>query len=197
MNIPMTRDAVRSDEEWAMVLWLQEATKNNLVKSWDYEAYAITLFKSAKYIETVHMKTKSKCVERHLLRGASYTPDFVFDLTELGVKCFAKEFKASIHTNGGTMVVVDVKGGFQPSSFGSDGRYFSLIQKCMFHLNGIYVQKIVPKKLFAKTFCPESLRWMKNRREPTLTVAGKRCNNVGSFVSNDGCQSEGAERAID
>jgi len=179
MNIPMEREVVRSDEEWEFVLWLREAVREGLVLSWDYESKTYPLFDKAVYVETVQMKTKVKHVERFLLHPAEYTPDFSFVLTEKGAGRLLKAFKPSIGVNG-RQIVVDIKGSFNPR--GGDDRHISLIQKAMFHLHGVYVQKIVPKKLFAMTYAPEKLRWMQNRNIPTQTALGRKCMNISEFT---------------
>lgn len=186
MSIPQTREAVKSSEEFHMVLWLQDATKHNLVSEWGYETRTFQLIQERKVTETVQLKTKTKQVERHVHREATYTPDFGFVLTPLGRELLYDAFKIQLLIAGerDSTLFVDVKGGFQPSNFGSDGRYFSLIQKLVLqNYYNTWIQKVVPKKLFVQTWCPEPLRWMKNRKQPTLTAIGNKCKNISDFIT--------------
>jgi len=196
VRVPQTRDQVRSDEEYHFILWLQEATRHGLVEQWHYEGRTFNLIPERKVTEAVQLKTKQKSVERHVHREATYTPDFGFVLTQKGRADLYDVFKLPLLIGGerDSTVFVDVKGTFQPVKFGSDGRYFSLIQKLVLMMYPTtWVQKVVPQKLFAKTWCPEALRWMKNRKTATLTAIGKKCKSVDEFINATG-EPEGATK---
>ena len=180
MSIPMSREAVKSDCEWEFVLWLQEAVREQLIVSWDYEPESFELFPAQTVTEVVKMKTKTKKVERHLHQSASYTPDFVIQLTEKGGGLLYKQFKLSMLSGDGTRLWVDVKGAYNKND---QPRYFSVIQKAVYFIHHFWVQKVIPEKLFEQTWCPEKLRWMKNRKTPTLTARGRKYKTVSEFVA--------------
>ena len=193
MRIPQCRTDVKSDEEWSAVLWLREAVRVRLVEKWEYEPRSFELFPPATFTEPKQLKTKSKTVERCLHRGASYTPDFYITFTDEGRRLMFKTFKKSILSGASAAnneVWIDIKGTFNPND---QPRYFSIIQKAMFHVNGIWVSRIVPfyatvnKKtkvrtchgLFYETFAPESLRYMK---KGPLNSCGRACFSVEQFL---------------
>lgn len=184
-HIPINRSEVKSDEEWFMVLWLQEATGHELVESWSYEPRSFELFPPATYHETKQLKTKVKKVERCLHRGASYTPDFNIVFTEKGNVVFGQALKIPIQMAVDGEVYIDIKGAYNPHD---QPRYFSVIQKAMYHINGIWVSRVTPfhaskgraKGLFVDTFAPEKARWKKNGRE--LNRIGRECLTVSNFI---------------
>ena len=190
MSIPMNRESVKSDEEYACVLWLQEAVRHNLVEMWEYEPKTFVLLEGQTYQETIQMKTKEKTVERRLHQEATYTPDFMLSLTESGLRCLYGAFKPSLMAESSRWVPyeqiwIDIKGTYNP--YQNDQRFFSLIQKIMYDKHGIWVPKIVPfykkngkaKGLFAETFAPESLRWMKRGG---LNACGRSCVGIEEFI---------------
>jgi hypothetical protein len=189
MTRPTQRDQVKSDEEFSMVNWLNDAVKYGLVRDWQYEPKSFTLFEKQTYEEVVHLKTKDSVKIRHLHAEASYTPDFNIVFTPLGRKALFQIFKQSLQ--GLTSSVwIDVKGSF--SFYQTDERFFSLTLKAMYTKHGIWVKKIIPfygkgkgenrvyKGLFVDTFAPECDRWKKNRIE--LNVCGISCKNVIQFI---------------
>jgi len=186
MSKPRCREEVKSDEEWSAVLWLQEAVRHHLVLEWEYEPASFALFPPATYQEVKHLKTKDKIVDRCLCQGASYTPDFVITFTQKGKRLLLDTFKKSFMATGSEeyRIWIDVKGAFNPND---QPRYFSVIQKAMYYINGLWVSRIVPfhkqgrkaKGLFAETFAPESCRYMK--RGP-LNACGRACVGVEQFL---------------
>jgi hypothetical protein len=66
------------------------------------------------------------------------------------------------------MVWIDVKGNYNVKN---ELRIFSIIQKVVYDKRGIYVNKVVPAKLFEKTFVPLSIAFNKRTmqmRKPFL-----------------------------
>lgn len=189
---PTKREDVKSDEEWHTVLWLQEAVEHGLVESWEYELQRFILFGAKKFTETKQLKTKSKEIDRCLHREEGYTPDFCIEMTDKGAELLYSYFKASLWYGDGKIIHIDVKGTYNP--YQNDQRYFSIVQKAMFHVHGIWVPKVIPfyttgkknpktpKGLFVETFAPESLRWMKNGRE--LNRIGRACDCAKDFVTS-------------
>ena len=190
----------KSKEEQDFADWLDEAKENGLIHQWEYEPRSFILFDKQTFKEKVQLKTKTKIVERHLHAEASYTPDFMMELTNLGEHLLFDAFKSSIlsvpvyvRATTSTVIWVDVKGNFDPIR--KDPRFFSLIQKAIYRKHGVWVAKVVPfyqtgkgkekwaRGLFTKTFAPQSCRWISGRKVPTLSVCGKACCGVGEFVN--------------
>ena len=123
-----------SQEEVDFYEWLKEAKDLKIVNSFEY--------KPCTYI----IIPKQRISDKYSLREYNYTPDFKiqFNMTYAGkiLIDLLKFFKIlpDLH--------VDVKGTF--SRF-SDDTKFSITQKAMMFINGIWVAKIIPEKLFLKT----------------------------------------------
>lgn len=191
MSRPTRRDQVKSDEEYQMILWLNDAVKFGFVADWQYEPNQLLLFSKQTYSETVRLKTKSKAVQRHLHSEAVYTPDFSISLTEAGKSAFYHVFKPCLLTGNTNTVWVDIKGSFNPHD---QPRYFSVIQKAVYDKHRVWVIRITPfyakgkgddrkhKGLFVDTFAPESERWMSGRTNPTLNKCGESCINASKFA---------------
>lgn len=170
----------KSSEEQQFAQWLDAAKMHKLVDSWEYEPESFELIPAKSFIEQVSTKTKTKSVERSLHAAASYTPDFKIILSDVGIGVFEGIFKKALSTAKDPHVLwTDVKGGFSRTD---DGRHFSLLQKLFFHVHGIYVEKVIPKKLFQKTFAPELVRWMKSRKTPTMTKIGTLTKTIEQFL---------------
>ena len=189
MTRPTQRDHTKSDEEFSMVNWLNEAVKYGLVRDWEYEPKSFTLFEKQTYEEVVHLKTKDKLVSRTLHQPAVYTPDFHLFFSEVGKKALYDVFKPAILTSGSNAIWIDIKSVFNPND---QPRYFSIMQKIMYNKHRIWPQKIIPicykgkgdkrkaKGLFFDTFAPECDRWLKNSIK--LNVCGRSCKNVIQFI---------------
>lgn len=183
-RLPRNRADVKSDEEWSVVRWLHDAVRIYLVSAWSYEPETLTLFAPEKYEERKQLKTKVKMVQRCLHRGAVYTPDFRIDLTKKGSTLLYEAFKESLLTGKGSVVYIDVKGAFNPHD---QPRYFSVMQKIVYSIHGLWVKRIVPfhktrgvaKGLFYETYAPDYLRQRKDGRG--LTSCGKCCRSVEEF----------------
>ena len=199
----MNRCEFRSDEEFDFVLWLEEAKDHGLISGWAYEPRSFNLFDKQTYTETVQLKTKTKEVERHLHAEAHYTPDFAITLTKHGLVLLFDVFKASyltipiyVRAMNVPQIWIDVKGSFDPHQ--NDTKNFSMVRKVMYDKYGIWVAKVIPffrkknkakesiaKGFFVDTFAPKSMRWIKNRRTPTLSSCGKGCRGVSEFMTGD------------
>jgi hypothetical protein len=102
-------------------------------------------------------------------------------LTSRGIENLSKVFRKSLSTHS-NIIWIDVKGTFQQH----DGaRSFSIIQKVFYDRHGIYAEKVVPKDLFKKTFAPESVRWMKNRKTKTKTKIGTESRTIAEFLNEE------------
>lgn len=142
---------VDSREEIEFFSWLDSLPKDILIE-YEYQPPSFEIFPS---IKTNVFKSENKMIERVILRRHVYTADFklkfnsqylnqlseLFIITENSIK---EEKDIGLTT---IEVYVDVKGTF--NRFSGD-RVFSLNQKMVFSKYGIFVNKVVPKKLKMK-----------------------------------------------
>jgi len=172
---------LRSDEERQFVAWIKEAKEKGLVTAWDYEPGSWELVPKTPYTRHVVMKTKIKKTEQHLFHSMSYTPDVVITLSAEGMVMLDSVLCMAIYSaKPYNQVYGDIKGTYNPHQ--KDTRYFSAMQKLMYVTHSIWPDKIIPKLLFKSTWIPEKYRWMKNRKKPTLTKAGKECKTIDEFI---------------
>lgn len=170
----------KSNEEQMFADWLDEAKNVGFVNSWTYEPSSFLLIPAKTYVEVVKTKTKTKKVDKNLHLQCTYTPDFCVQFTESGKQAFEIAFKKTFGTRDGLEHYFDTKGLFDKRQ--GDGRFFSVIQKLMFLVHGIWVEKVIPKTLFEKTYAPENVIWMKSRKVPTKTKIGTKCKAIQEFV---------------
>ena len=189
----------RSKEELYFSWWLDELVEAGYVESYEYEPYSIELIKLVKYRWEKKLKTKSKEMESTLLQGLSYTPDFEIRWSE---ECFynsncpkilwfnsGKTMKSGIYAkhskdNCGDIFavsLVDVKGEFDRNKSNST---FSIIQKVVYDsTNGVYIEKVVPKKLFANTFTPK--RYLVTDKSGKARKIKWKVKTLGEYIDDE------------
>jgi hypothetical protein len=162
----LKRSDYLSNEEYWMVVWLEEAKEAGYVFDYKYEPKSFVLSEPLKMPYKKQLKTKAKKEEAHLLNGCSYTPDFIieWDLSARGI--FLLNEGETVHSRpffycalpSTDVSVIDVKGTFIASNQ-SSAVTFATRQKWMWQKHRIYVQKVMPLHkstgLFAKTFTPK------------------------------------------
>ena len=147
----------RSKEEWYFSLYLEELVINGYVDKWWYEPKAFILSEPVtyKWIKETQLKTKirKENKESTFLRGHEYTPDFVLRWTDLGKYTLwsTTGLTRPFYADSKGYSFVDTKGVFNRHE---SSVKFRINQKWLWDKLGIYVQEIVPSKLFAKTFTP-------------------------------------------
>jgi hypothetical protein len=154
----MERKDCQSDEEWFFYNWLVEARKHNLVSCIEYQPKKYELSERAAVTYEKKMKTKKKYVEKFLFHPHSYTPDFEFIVHPLLENFFVRSRYMQE-----CEVIVDVKGSFNRYS---DQKQFAINQKWVYAKYGVYIEKIVPEKLFKKTWCPKVCRYTPKKKQP-------------------------------
>jgi len=148
-----------SDEERQVACWLNECEKAGFVDR--------VLYHAVEYQLSDRIADEKG---RFLLHGHKYSPDFVFCL-KTPLKPFQKFFKYRKN------IVIDVKGSFSKYH---DQKSFSLNQKWTYARYGVYVQKVIPEKLFKATFVPEACRYTKKRGQLVKKYLG--CKVVGDWI---------------
>lgn len=162
---------LKSTEEHQFAAWLFEALQHGLVSDIMYEPKSYPLSGRVSVPVEKKMKTKTKIVDKFLLHPHGYTPDFEFVIHHTNL------LNHFIKIDGIGKVVVDTKGSFNPH--GGD-RNFSVNRKWMYQVYGIYVNKIVPKKLFKSTWVPEAFRLTQKTNKPCRTFIG--CKTISEYI---------------
>jgi len=163
----MNRDSFKSDEEWFFFNWLLEAQGAGLIKNIEYQPEPFELSGRVAVKYEKQLKTKSKIVERFLFHPHIYTPDFSFIVES---RCLYPYFIDTAYI-GNTQVIVDVKGKF--NKYG-DPKQFSINQKWVMSKYGKYVEKIIPEKLFKKTWVPEICRFTPKKKQLVKKYIGSK-----------------------
>jgi len=162
-----------SQEEIEIAMWIEEAIEAGLIMPkvvYQPEAYKLSARKHC--YETIELKTKTKIVEKFLLHPHVYTPDFQLTITDLGKAHLGKIFM--YHDN---HIVVDVKGAFNQN--GGD-REFSINQKWVYEKYGVFVNKVIPEKLFKSTWVPDGARLTSKTRQIKKKYA--KCKTIEEFL---------------
>ena len=173
-----TRAIFDSDEELIFWCWLKEAEVRGIVSDIKFHPYFFKLSDSATIRFDKYMKTKVKAIDKHILRGHDYTPDFSFciehhkihDLNYLVENGYPPE----------KYMLVDVKGTFSQNG---DGKQFAINQKWVYAKQGVYVQKIVPSKLFRKSFGPEICRFTPKTLKPNMSKEYIGLKSIDEFMA--------------
>lgn len=165
-----TRDDFDSDEELEFYCWLKEAEEKKLLGCIEYQCKEYKLSPRVAVAYSKKLKTKTKIAEKFLFRQHKYTLDFRFWLTCDTLK---STFINSdyLHTK---IILVDVKGSF--NKFG-DPKQFALNQKWVYDKFDTYIEKIVPEKLFKKTWVPEIARLSPKIKKPVKKYIGVKTIN--------------------
>jgi len=142
-----------SKEEIYFSWYLDELFTAGYIAEYDYQPPSFNLSESVKYSWVKELKTKNKSMETTLLQPHDYTADFkiawnttadniFFDLNKLKSGPFVVKYGLSF---------IDVKPSFDKHNM---TRKFHIDQKWVYQRFGVYVQKVVPQKLFKATFTP-------------------------------------------
>ena len=126
----------QSKEEEYFSWWLDELVQAGYVNYEEYQPAAYVLFPG--------LKGKKKTI----LRAHEYTPDWYIVFKEI-----PDFFKDNLFIQNNAWMI-DVKGTFVGRG-NSSGITFPLNQKWMYSAHGILVEKVIPIKLFEKTFTPK------------------------------------------
>ena len=158
---PGERIVFDSQEEWDFYQWCVDAVKLGLIVDFIYHPDPIVLCPPVSGMVYKRKQRKDgtyEYVQKHgtLLRGHSYTPDFllrsVWDIAPLqGTK--QKPYYE---------YWIDVKGDW---NIHNNHREFSINQKWVLQKAQLYVNKLVPKDFFAITFCPTVASYTQKTRQ--------------------------------
>lgn len=146
-----------SKEEIIFIDWLDELVEAGYIDTYTYHIDCYELIPKATLVGN-----KGKPIS--LLNNLSYTPDFtinwnisakdLFYINDVDVKNSKFDNNHIILSSSGVSTI-DIKGSFV-GLHNNSGITFPIIRKVLYHLKGIYVNKVVPKELFKNTFTPMS-----------------------------------------
>lgn len=134
-----------SQEEGDFMKWLQEAKELGMVLSFEHQPAPFILS------EEVRLKgmAGTKTIWPH-----TYTPDFLVHFHPEAPKLL----KSNRVVLQGNMVFIDTKGTFANPYTGGE-RAFTINRKWVWKEYKVWVEKVVPKQWFQKTFVPEACRY--------------------------------------
>jgi len=160
-----TVDGIEFDSmsEACFYCWCVEAKRLNVIESFALQPHWDLLDK-VTYQKAKQLKTKVRYDTRVLLNGCSYTADFsVAVMIDRDIGLYSNGEEILLHEIPYKYIppakhikryTIDVKG--ERMHVGSSTN-FSLIQKLMHHVHGIYVNKVVCGKFFAVNGMPRRL----------------------------------------
>jgi len=174
----MTREQFDSDEELEFWCWLKEAESRGIISEIEFHPYTFKLSDRVTIKFDKYLKTKVKTVDKFILHPHEYTPDFSFVIEHHKISDL-NYLVENWHFGDGKMMVVDVKGGFSQNG---DGKQFSINQKWVWSKYGVYVQKIVPFKLFRKSFGPDICRFTPKTLKPNMSKNYIGLKSINEFM---------------
>jgi len=147
-----------SPEEEAFWHWCLEAKEIGIIDEFEYQPKSIEIIPDIRYADKKQLKTKVKIIERPLCQSLSYTPDFYIVgwmsrfhrpknhmLPRTGMH-------PSLYNSLASRYYIDVKGNYKD---GNKASKFNLIQKVLYHVKGIYVNRVIPSEFFKIAWVPD------------------------------------------
>lgn len=146
-----------SPEEESFWHWCLEAKEIGLIDEFEYQPKSIEIIPTKYYTEYKQLKTKVKRIERPLCQSLSYTPDF-YIVGKIGQFHQPKNHMLNkIAIENRIMALrhsryyIDVKGNYKD---GDKASKFNLIQKVLYHVKDIYVNRVIPSEFFKIAWVP-------------------------------------------
>jgi hypothetical protein len=133
-----------SKEELYFTWWLDDLIKAGLIEKYE-RAESFQLSSPVKVKVAKQLKTKVKMVERHLLDGHLYTPDFVVKFD----RDFAKKCKLWGFSG---LCIIEIKADYDKDNM---TRLFRINQKWVWKDYGVLVNLVKIPSFFKKTFTPK------------------------------------------
>jgi len=157
-----------SKEEVEFYMWCKEAKLQGFIREFLYQPEPFILSGKVTREVTKTVGKKTKQVERHLLHPHTYRPDFIIRASSQ-FHDFTHGLTDSCEPR---MFYIDIKGAYEPVE--SKAALFSINQKWVYSKFGVYVNKVVPKHFFAKTFAPA----IHHKRTGQLLTKYSECKSV-------------------
>jgi len=164
----MKKDDFDSWDEYQFYLWILDAKELGLVKHAKFYPTPFLLSDTESYIKETQLKTKVRHDTKRLLAAHEYTADVVIEFSDLFRTLFPGYEIHQSNENAGTFTAwFDVKPGVNAKYLKfTSSITFPLNQKWVYQKHGIFINKVMMKVLFHKTWCPHDVR--KGKRIPVL-----------------------------
>jgi len=195
-----------SPEEAYTSWYLDELVDKGYVIKYKHQPESYTLFAKRTYQYSKQLKTKVKIMDSTLLQEHVYTPDFeviwrkylsnknpfIKDIENVKLDKIAPLWSAEVWSERSDAFctvksVWEVKPLFDRNNM---TRLFTINQKWMYDKYGIYVQKIIPQKLFRDTFTPKKyLLTDRGKQKRKLTFVPRTLSEYMKLRENDTKQS--------
>jgi hypothetical protein len=137
-----------SEEEVEVYMWIIEAKGHGIVDSFLYHPDSYLLTPKQTRNKYKQLKNKEKLIVRSVFQKHEYTSDFRIWFNK---RVCPFKYTPSKHAEYNDCVEIDVKGMHQ--KHGGD-KIFSINQKLVYNEYGVYINKIIPIKLFSETWRP-------------------------------------------
>lgn len=145
--------AFDSGEELEFYHWCEEAKAHHYISYFDYHPKPFVLSEKVTIQREKQLRTKTKIVDEFVFHSHEYTPDFVLNTSEI-----FEDLSHGLKIKTGPFYYIDIKGGF---SIYNNEREFAINQKWVYQKYYVYINKVIPKLFFAKTWVPRMVCYNK------------------------------------
>lgn len=169
-----------SYEEVWFSMWLEELKDAGYIKHWERNNSEIQITPSVYS----SFKQGSKVKTQTILQSFSYTPDFIlkWDRSAKGLlfnQINSDKITQPFIADKNLVSYVEIKPAFDKNNM---TRLFRQVQKFLYHTKSLYVNLIIPQKLFEKTFTPGEFLKTKTGKDRKIKWELKDLNN---FLKKD------------
>lgn len=182
-------NGVDSKEELYTTWWLDELKKNGYVLNW-YRCDTYLLSPTINLSLLAPRKKKPLVLKKTILKEHRYTPDFVVEWSANALRLFIDDkgvaplliTKPDCFALGGDncklFTILEVKPVFDSQNM---TRLFRLNQKWMLAKFGVFVNLVIPEKLFEQTFAPA--RYLFTDKSGKTRKLKRRLNSLDEYVN--------------
>ena len=159
---------IDSNEEQYFVWWLEDLERYGYINSFGRaEGYKLANESTVHWTQEKQLKKSTKIEDKSksLFQDLIYTPDFDVNFDIIGVnKLFVRLYQdLNVHALSGkpvpsglmtvdTRAIVEIKPNFD---FKGMSKKTIILRKLVFEKYGIYINQVIPEKLFKNTFVPQ------------------------------------------
>lgn len=189
-EVPLDRDLKRgefkSNEEWHFYQWALEAIEIGIIGNLKYLPWTAQLAKKEHInLPAPTKKDKKKTRKYILFQPCTYTPDFILQVKPFNNPLIKQnlipvmgmvnpnapqEVQRYLPSHLGDVLIIEVKGTYSLKH--KSDQTFPILRKWLFYHSGMFVNKVVPKNFFKKTWCPQSLRLTEVKKDICKTWIG-------------------------
>ena len=168
----LKKDNFASNEEWWFYNWALEAIEIGIVSNLKYQPWTMQLAKKEHTKIPAPTPRKPKNERKvTLFQACTYTPDFILQVQPMnnpllnqnlipimGLRHPSKpdEIYRYLPSYLGDVLIIEIKGTYSLKH--KSDQTFPILRKWAYYHSGIFVNKVVPKIFFKKTWCPAAIR---------------------------------------